>query len=781
MKPSVAANTWLKRIGGTALLSAITVIAGLEISETLTSPRNWEIFITPIQLVTVAIAFLLCIGGLFALVAVIWLPLAVGRFSVRTGKWFWLKWSVQAVCQLFIAWFFLYSPWQVVFVGLWMRVLFLLGLAQLFSIFAEPREKISFGYREIILGAGWLLYIQSIPEIRLMTTHMLIYRGATLAGIVIVTGIGIFLHRLQLRNDVERVLLAWRKSVGWLILLIEILFVSFPVVLLYVVTPQNYALYPYTRLTVFVLALFPLAVLLSPGVKLTSTYGWLASTGLLLFSTSLVRQLVNVINHPFSLYWSEGNRFYDYSLSFASNLYDYPGKLIVPYFSPARYALWGSLFLIPGLPIWVHRLWNAFLVTMPALVVGWLMIRAVRESRFRLPLMLWITLFILLGEIQANLLVSLLLFLPFIYIEDKRVRGVSLVATSILVGLNRWTWIFGPAAWGALVDLFLYYPKRKGNFFTRVWPTVIFTLLGLLPGLIVTWSPQQSNASSLTFKQPLLWYRLWPNATYAPGILVGVLFATGPLVCLLIWLVASRRWKLDWLQTLTAGGAVLGFLGAGTIISTKIGGGGDLHNLDLFLITLALLTSLAAYDLGRDGKLLPALWSRWTQILLAAILIVPGYAAYQVRASVKLPPQDVTLAVLDTIQSVASDSRKTGEILFMDQRQLLTFGYIKDIPFVPAYEKKYMMDQAMAGNAPYFLEYYQDLANQRFSLIVTEPLNVHSVGRNGSFGEENDAWVKWVSAPTLCFYKPLFIFKDIGVELLVPNPNTEACARYLIP
>jgi hypothetical protein len=91
------------------------------------------------------------------------------------------------------------------------------------------------------------------------------------------------------------------------------------------------------------------------------------------------------------------------------------------------------------------------------------------------------------------------------------------------------------------------------------------------------------------------------------------------------------------------------------------------------------------------------------------------------------------------------------------------------------------MDQAMGGNATYFASYYRDLADRRFVLIITEPLHVRHAGLERFFGEENDAWVKWVSAPTLCFYKPMFLLKDVGVEFLVPRDNTEACGQYLNP
>ena len=97
---------------------------------------------------------------------------------------------------------------------------------------------------------------------------------------------------------------------------------------------------------------------------------------------------------------------------------------------------------------------------------------------------------------------------------------------------------------------------------------------------------------------------------------------------------------------------------------------------------------------------------------------------------------------------------------------------------MPEYEKKYMMDQAMASNEAYFIPYYQDLAEKRFSLIVTEPLKVN-LKTDGVFSEENDLWVIWVSAPTLCFYEPIMTDKVVGVQLLVPRVDAIDCEKYL--
>jgi hypothetical protein len=116
-------------------------------------------------------------------------------------------------------------------------------------------------------------------------------------------------------------------------------------------------------------------------------------------------------------------------------------------------------------------------------------------------------------------------------------------------------------------------------------------------------------------------------------------------------------------------------------------------------------------------------------------------------------------------------AKQQGEVLFMDQRQLLTFGYVKDVPLVPNYEKKFLMDRAMSNDAAYFEQFYKDLANHRFALIVSEPLKVkYNVEKDSDygFGEENDLWVKWVAEPVLRYYQPLATFKNRRLQLLVP-------------
>jgi hypothetical protein len=287
------------------------------------------------------------------------------------------------------------------------------------------------------------------------------------------------------------------------------------------------------------------------------------------------------------------------------------------------------------------------------------------------------------------------------------------------------------------------------------------------------------QGSLTAVKQPLLWYRLLPNGTLGPGVLLLVLLYTGPLLVVIAWWMYTRQWKLDVWQKLAAWGALTGFFIAGLVISTKIGGGGDLHNLDMYLVTLMLVVALGITEVSThmENMRMPV-WatSVFMLFMLSSIYLRTPVSPYQSKGGNNAATQNV----LSTIRAHVETASQKGEVLFMDQRQLLTFGYIPAVPFVPEYEKKYMMDQAMANNADYFRPYYQDLAHQRFSLIVTEILQSDlKSDLSGPFSEENDAFVKWVSNPTQCFYEPLYTSKETNIMLMVPKQDISRCEKYL--
>ncbi len=299
----------------------------------------------------------------------------------------------------------------------------------------------------------------------------------------------------------------------------------------------------------------------------------------------------------------------------------------------------------------------------------------------------------------------------------------------------------------------------------------------------------------------MLWDRLLPNSTYGPGILLGLILAVLPSIIVLAYLAMTNRWKLNSLQKVSVVLPLLAFLVVGLIVSVKIGGGGDLHNLDMFIIGLLFTAAIAwrngGYEWIRSTPSMPV----WIAVSLIAMILLPAYQPLRtmrplsVNADLKLvvtladimpndplpdPLPDTIPADADTEQALkklrnaVQSASSSGDILFMDQRQLLTFGYI-DVPLVPEYDKKLLIDMAMSENAGYFDAFYKDLAAQRFSLIITSPVHQRLDREEGHFAEENNAWVKWVTRPLLCYYQPLDVLKKVDVELLVPQTGPVSC------
>ena len=141
-----------------------------------------------------------------------------------------------------------------------------------------------------------------------------------------------------------------------------------------------------------------------------------------------------------------------------------------------------------------------------------------------------------------------------------------------------------------------------------------------------------------------------------------------------------------------------------------------------------------------------------------------------------LPDTKAVSSSLDQLSAAVRDAQRHGEILFMDQRQLLTFGDIRGVKLVGAYEKKRLMDEALSQDAAYFQPFYADLAAHRFSLIISSPLRTPIKDSEYGFGEENNAWVKWVARPILCYYAEQDTLNEVKVELLAPKSTPDACA-----
>ncbi|NCB36558.1 MAG: hypothetical protein EOM58_11010, partial [Clostridia bacterium] len=311
---------------------------------------------------------------------------------------------------------------------------------------------------------------------------------------------------------------------------------------------------PWLRWMIFLPWLFIIAVVLplsknQKEPKHTAALIQLLIVSLIFFSLfSVFSRLARVTDYPFMLSWSEGNRFYDYSLIFASDLYHAASSLDTPYFSPGRYGLWGMLFLIRDLPIDLHRAWDALLWGLTPFLFSFAAAQRIRPGWLRWTVVLWGGLFLMQGPTYPMILIAGTLVL-LVQNRTPLKKALPVALGSFYAAVSRWTWMLCGAYWAGLVELFDTYPRRKGSLLKRIQPMLISAGIGLAAGILAYFLFFYNSATvDLPLNQPLLLYRLFPNKTYHPGIMLGTFYAAGPAVILLAWYALSGRWKMDALQ-----------------------------------------------------------------------------------------------------------------------------------------------------------------------------------------------------------------------------------------
>jgi hypothetical protein len=513
--------------------------------------------------------------------------------------------------------------------------------------------------------------------------------------------------------------------------------------------------------------------------------------------------LPDISSYPFSLSWSEASRYYYASLYLSEEFYGLRAPLSILH--PTRYLLQAIPFLIPDSTLWLHRAWQVLLWLSTSSLTGWMLARRAAKGQpcpVRLALAVGAILFLFQGPVYYHLLVMVILILWGSNPQHPwRTLAVVAVA-SLWAGVSRVNWLPVPGLLAAAL-YFLEVPYYRSNDFSHsgagkrlksllqsygnyLLPPAAWTILGSL----LAWGSQQAYQAlsgnplayfGSSFSSDLLWYRLLPNPTYPLGILPSALLVSMPVLCLMV-LRLLPNWRGYHPLRLLGLGAILGVLFAGgVVVSVKIGGGSNLHNLDAYLVLLLVTGSYVLFNFGADpennhqgrgergegrsiGRLMP-----WLVGLAAAVPLL-----FALTAGGPWPQRDQAAAAADLaiLRTAAQQAvLNGGHVLLVNQRHLLTFGEIPGVPLAPDYELVFLMEMAMAGNQAYLAAFHTDLQNHRYDLIIAEPLSVQYQGRLRSFGEENDAWVAQVSEPVLCYYRPLATLETAGVVLYVPNGN----------
>ncbi len=485
--------------------------------------------------------------------------------------------------------------------------------------------------------------------------------------------------------------------------------------------------------------------------------------------------LPSITSYPFSLTYSEGSRWYYASLLLAEKIYGHP---YLPAFIDLPLDILNAVpFLVGRLPIWVFRLWSASLSLGMTAAVAVLIVR-----RLRLPDRLdrglvaagCILFFFQQGGIYPHLLLAVVVILVGVSVKRPWLSLVSIFLASLWVGMDRINWY--PVPGMLAVALFLSEEAMSGyrTWLRYLFKPAIWLVVGIgaavLGGLVVIRiTGNDSSAVTSALSSPLLWYRLFYNPTYHFGVLPAAVVVSLPVWLVLAWVMRQGRWHVLRLLGLLAMLLVL-FLG-GLVASVKIGGGADLHNLDAYQVMLLLVGVYVYFDRfkgDRPGAASPILWP-----LTTALLLVP-IALQGVQLVIPYDRQAVDTA-LATLEAYAGQASVKGQVLFISQRQLITFGYVKGIELVPEYENATLTEMVMSNDRAYLDHFYRDLAAHRFSLIVVNSLPTMIQGSKHTFGEENDVWVQRVSQPVLCRYETINDLPLLGLQLLIPRQAPAAC------
>jgi hypothetical protein len=561
-----------------------------------------------------------------------------------------------------------------------------------------------------------------------------------------------------------------------------------------------------------------------PDTQTPDTDHWSLITAHLFFSL-LLASLYNLASYlfllaptPFSIGWSEATRYYHASLLLSERYY---GISLPPFYQDlSRYVVEVFPLLLPQPSLLLERIWEYSLrFLLPALTVFLILRRltpdskvsqlssqrretlesvrqnkkesvrirprSVREIRVQksiwLALFLWGTLFLLQGPVYFYLLPAAIPILAF-YHPNKPIQSIlALLAASLWAGISRVNWLPIPAMLAIALYLLETPLPRRLTPDTRhltpilryLAPPALYTLLGLATAYAARlWYADLSLASDAMFNasfiQQLLWYRLFPSALNSWGILPSALLMAAPLTAFLASHLRAKQWH--WIRVFGLVAILLLLFTGGIIVSAKIGGGNNLHNLDGFsvlCVTIGLYLLFARFTPDdKAGEVSPSPIGPLT--LSLAVLAVTVFTTNAITPA--LPSLDRHEDSLAELQSLVDETvADGGSVLFITQRHLLTFDLITGVPLVPEWDNIDLMEYAITNYRPMIDQFHADIAAHKYALIIGPIPPGRLLESDSAFSEENNAWLKRVSIPLLRSYKIIAVFEEGDFVVLIPD------------
>ena len=494
--------------------------------------------------------------------------------------------------------------------------------------------------------------------------------------------------------------------------------------------------------------------------------------------------LPDISKYPFAMGWSETSRFYYPALFISQPVFGQTYSW--PILHPSLHFLLIPPYLFSA-PLWFHRFWQ---VAIRFLLVGLISPALVKRLKISgshqwlIGMWIFLTLFSLPLYLHLAVPVFVLLWGFSTKVSLARRSWFWLVVASIWAGLSRVNWYPLPGLLAAAL-YFLEVPLQKKGWSYLVKPTVWFTVSTAIAffsmQIYIAFSGVPNPVDFFTsLSSTKLWDRLLPNASYGLGVLPGIIIFSVPFWLILV--SARQRFEKD--ERLRAAfllAELLILFVGGLLVSTKIGGGADIHNMDAYVVLLLVISTSLVFgkpELDQAGTSSPS--NSPTQALhwsIAALLVlipawfsVLGSASFWQYDPVK---SQVTLAALQ--QRVDQVNASGGEILFITQRHLISMYMLTGVKLIPEYEREELMEMAMSQNDAHLQVFRSDLEKHRFAAIVIDPLRYNIVDQQDAMGAENNAWTRYVVKKILCNYKQSEIFPADRIAIYVPQTGEQTC------
>ncbi len=490
---------------------------------------------------------------------------------------------------------------------------------------------------------------------------------------------------------------------------------------------------------------------------------------------------------PFSLGWSEGSRYTNAALFLSNSLFgvSYP----LPVLHPARYMMQAIPFLFAPDMILIHRIWQVLLWLGMTFLGAFSLVRrlSIKNRITSFLVVLWLFLFFFQGAVYYHLMVVVVLILLG-YQHNAFWRNlVFVLLASIWAGLCRVNWYPVPALLATALYL-MEEPLTNKRWLAYLRNPILWTLAGSLTAFLsnriyAANSGNEVSQFSSSFSSYMIWSRLFPNTTFRLGIIPAVLLVFLPLL-ITSWIKISKReisYYWHWLRSLGLLAILAVFGLGGVIVSIKIGGGGDLHNLDAFLVFLVVIALYILFDryvpqkTSTDTPISFPFYSLVLLVIIPLFFVVKGRANFEYK-DLQLASQDV-----GSLQNAIALIQKTtpGPILVISESQLYTFGELQGFKIQPEYEKVFMMEMVMSNNKPYLKTLQQNFHEHEFAAIVTDSLFVSSADQKEPFWVENNLWVDKIVIPMLEDYEPVLRLQEGAANLLIPR-NQESLFNNLM-